>query len=97
MRNIREFRIIYDKKSDVLYITISHQPAHRGFEDESGLVWRYDGEGRALGCTVLDFTEYWYPARGNLLAREIARHLEIPSGQVERALGHAASENENNT
>ena len=90
MRNIREFKIAYDKDADVLYITTPHQPAHRGVEDESGLVWRYGVEGRPLGCTVMDFSEYWYPTRKRLLARELARNLEIPSAQIERVLDHAA-------
>jgi hypothetical protein len=90
MKNIMEFRVIYDSDADVLYITTPHQPADRGIEDEFGLVWRYNIDGRALGCTVTDFAEFWYPARRGRLAGEIAKHLEIPPGQVERVLAHAA-------
>jgi uncharacterized protein YuzE len=89
MKNIMEFKVIYDKNADVLYITTLHAAAERGIEDEKGLVWRYDRHGHALGCTIMDFAEYWYPERRRQLACELSRNLEIPATQIERVLDHA--------
>jgi hypothetical protein len=86
-----EFKVIYDRSSDVLYITTPHHPAYRGIEDEFGLIWRFDRDGRTLGCTVMDFADYWYPARRLNLVSEIAKNLDVPSGQVEGALANVAS------
>ena len=91
MRNILEFRVRYDKNSDVLYINTQPQPAESGAEDESGVVWRYSVDGRAIGCIVQDFSEYWYPRRKRRLASAISVHLELPETQVEKILEHAAS------
>jgi uncharacterized protein YuzE len=95
MRNIVEFRIIYDRDSDVLYITTPYRAAERGIEDETGLVWRYDGRGQLLGCTILDFAGHWYPERGSQLATRLAKSLELPLVQVENVLAHAV-DTENN-
>ena len=92
MTNLKEFRVLYNKDSDVLYIRAPSQPAEHGLEDEFGIVWRYSSDGRPLGCIVQDFAEYWYPRRAAHLAATISRHLELPENQVEKILAHAASE-----
>jgi uncharacterized protein YuzE len=90
MANIKSFRVIYDRDSDVLYITTPDRESVRGLEEE-GVVWRYDANGHALGCTVMDFLHYWYPRR-NRLAREIAKNLDLSTPQAERILEHAAND-----
>jgi uncharacterized protein YuzE len=88
MRNIVEFNVAYDRDADVLYITTPIQPAARGIEDENGLVWRYDSKGNPLGCTIIDFSEYWLPSRAHRLANILAEHLEIPVAQIETVISH---------
>lgn len=92
MTNIKEFRVIYDKDSDVLYIRAPSQPAEHGVEDEFGLVWRYSSDWRPLGCIIHDFMEYWYPRRKERLAATISSHLELPETQIEKILAHTATE-----
>jgi hypothetical protein len=92
MNNIKEFRVLYDKDADVLYIRAPAQFAERAVEDDSGLVWRYSIDGAPLGCVVQDFTGYWYPKRQRRLASEISVHLDLPEHQVEKILSHAISD-----
>jgi hypothetical protein len=92
MNNIKEFRVLYDKDADVLYIRAPAQFAERAVEDDSGLVWRYSIDGAPLGCVVQDFTGYCYPKRQRRLASEISVHLDLPEHQVEKILSHAISD-----
>jgi hypothetical protein len=95
MRNIAEFSVIYDRASDVLYITTPCVDAEQGVEDEFGLVWRYDWNGRLLGCTIVDFSEHWYPERRHQLADLIAKNLELPLGQTENILANVIDTEKN--
>jgi hypothetical protein len=45
----------YDADADVLYLNRSREPAARGVEDESGIVWRYRSDGVLVGATLVDF------------------------------------------
>jgi hypothetical protein len=92
MRNIKEFRVAYDRDSDVLYIHASRQPGESGVEDEFGVIWQYSFDGEPIGCIVQDFSEYWYPQRRGRLTTSISEHFELPENQVEKILEHAASD-----
>jgi uncharacterized protein YuzE len=74
MSNLRPFNVVYDRESDVLYISTRREPAARGIEDKNGIVWRYDRQGELIGATVLDFHDHWFN-QGPLLAGEISRHF----------------------
>ena len=53
-------RVVYDRGSDVLYITI--RPGEHGIAREGlpGVMWRYGPEnGKIVGVTILDFAHYW--------------------------------------
>lgn len=69
--------ILYDKDSDVLYI--STLPGRYGIARESlpGVIWRYqDGSGDIVGVTIMDFSTYWKP-RLSELADDLVAHLHI--------------------
>lgn len=88
MSDIIHFNVMYDRESDVLYITTRREQAARGIEDKNGIVWRYDRRGELIGATVLDFYDHWFDRR-SLLAGEISRHFHIPEPQAIVVLQHA--------
>jgi uncharacterized protein YuzE len=88
MKNVSEFRVLYDRDSDVLYISTTSAPASRGIEDSQGIVWRYDSEGNLIGATVIDYYDHWSKRRVEL-TRAIAKRFDIPEGAAERVLEHA--------
>jgi len=88
MSNVSSCQVLYDRDSDVLYISTRQVPAARGVEEPSGVVWRYDREGELIGVTVVDFHDYWFNRRG-VLAREISRRFDLPRPQVCVVLEHA--------
>lgn len=88
MSNVSEFKVLYDRDSDVLYISTRDTAAARGVEDAQGIVWRYDGDGNLIGATVVDYHDYWDVKRSEL-TKAIASRFEIPQGAAERVLEHA--------
>ncbi|RYX90976.1 MAG: DUF2283 domain-containing protein [Bradyrhizobiaceae bacterium] len=88
MNSILEFKVLYDRDSDVLYISTRDAPAARGIEDSHGIVWRYDGQGSLIGATVIDYHDHWHTKRSDL-TEAIASKFEIPQGAAERVLEHA--------
>ena len=88
MSNVSSFQVLYDRDSDVLYISTRQVPAARGVEEPSGVVWRYDRDGELIGVTVVDFHDHWFTRRG-VLAKEMARRFDIPTPQVCVVLEHA--------
>jgi uncharacterized protein YuzE len=88
MKNVSEFRVLYDRDSDVLYISTRQTPAARGVEDRLGIVWRYDSAGELIGATVVDYYDHWSSKRSEL-SREIARKFDIPQKVAETVLDHA--------
>lgn len=47
-------RVTYDEDGDVLYVTISDEPAHNA-EEKDGMVWRYAADKAVIGVTCVDF------------------------------------------
>lgn len=77
--------VAYDRRADVLYLTIKSVAAARGVEDHHGIVWRYAEDGSLVGATIQDFCDMW---RGHLaaLADEIARHSGVSFEQAKAAV-----------
>ena len=88
MRNVSEFRVLYDQNSDVLYISARQEPAARGIEDKHGIVWRYDSKGELIGATVVDYYDYWSTKRVEL-TQTISEKFDIPRKVAETVLQHA--------
>jgi uncharacterized protein YuzE len=88
MTHLKSFNVTYDREADVLYISTPDQPAVRGVEDFDGILWRYDGQGKIIGVTVMDFDHHWHETLV-LLANRLSEKLEIPSRQVFTVLNHA--------
>ena len=88
MKNVSEFRVLYDRDSDVLYISTRQEPATRGVEDKNGIVWRYDSHGELIGATVVDYYDYWSTKRDEL-TRAISEKFDIPPQIAETVLQHA--------
>jgi uncharacterized protein YuzE len=63
--NMDSFTVTYDRNSDVLYISTPGAPAHRGIEDNYGMVWRYDRNGELVGVTIIDFCDQWITPQSN--------------------------------
>jgi hypothetical protein len=87
------FNVVYDRGSDVLYISRRRDSAARGIEDKYGIVWRYDVRGNLIGATVVDFHDRWLDQQ-TLLADELSRRFEIPSPQAQVVLNHALDSRE---
>ena len=47
-------RIIYDPEVDVLRILFQDTPISESDEDESGIIFDFDGQGNVVGLEVLD-------------------------------------------
>jgi uncharacterized protein YuzE len=87
MTDMTSFNVTYDRNSDVLYISARKAPAHRGIEDDQGIVWRYDRDGELIGVTIIDFYDRWYLHRPQL-ARALSRGFHVPETQAEVILNH---------
>lgn len=90
MKNVSEFVVLYDRDSDVLYISTRQVPAIRGIEDAQGIVWRYDSAGDLIGATVVDYYDQWSTKKHELM-QKIATKFDIPEKVAEAALNHASS------
>jgi len=88
---IKSLNAMYDRDSDVLYVSSRSAAAARGVEAPDGIVWRYDHEGDLIGVTIVNFNDHWSDKRPELV-REMSAKFDIPSGQTEQALDHALSE-----
>lgn len=88
MSDFKSFNVTYDRGSDVLYISSRREPATRGIEDPTGIVWRYDRSGELIGCTIVDYSGLWYTRRRELAGR-LSDGFHIPVGQVDAILNHA--------
>jgi uncharacterized protein YuzE len=51
--------VSYDRRTDVLYINVEHEPSVTAVEDSAGFVWRYSHSGALIGVTLVDFRELW--------------------------------------
>ncbi len=87
MSNLKEFKVSYDQRADVLYITKRNGLSTKGIEDRYGVVWRYNGDGDLISATIIDFIDYWHD-KHELLARELSKKFDIPHQQVETVLNH---------
>lgn len=83
-----EFKALYDREADVLYISTHDAPAARGVEDDRGIVWRYDSRGHLIGATIMDYHDHWDRQRSNL-TEALAAKFAIPQGTAERVLEYA--------
>jgi hypothetical protein len=90
MSKVGSLNVVYDRGSDVLYISTRREAAVRGVEDKNGIVWRYDRQGELIGATVLDFHNRGFDQTPRL-AGELSRNFRIPEPQamvvVEDAIG----------
>jgi hypothetical protein len=71
----------------VLYVRNGRETAARGVEDENGIVWRYDGNGTAIGATVVNLRRRWL-RREHVLADELSRRLHVPAAKARTAVEH---------
>ena len=88
MADLASIAIRYDPRGDVLYLVLRHEPAARAVEDAQGIVWRYAGDGRPLGATILDFRDAWAEQQGPL-AEHLARGLGIGLAEAQATLARA--------
>lgn len=88
------FIVTYDAGSDVLYVARRQESAARGVESRSGIVWRYDRQGRLIGATVLDFYDRW-SHKSEDLAAELSHHFQIPTPQAQVVVDRALEQREN--
>ena len=86
MSNLKEFKVTYDQRADVLYISKRSEVSTKGIEDRYGLVWRYK-DGELISATIVDFLDYWHD-KHELLARELSKKFDIPQNQAETVLNH---------
>ncbi len=85
MIDAENFEFDYDAEGDVLYISVSHDVAVRGVEDDLGIVWRFGSEGRLVGLTVLDAHDRWM-AEDSALKRRILERVPITPEQAHAML-----------
>jgi hypothetical protein len=88
---VSTFVVTYDAGSDVLYIARRQEPAARGVESRTGIVWRYDREGELIGATVLDFHDRW-AHKSHELAVELSRRFHLPTPQMRVVVDRALEE-----
>jgi hypothetical protein len=83
------WRVRYDRCSDVLYVSKRPEAPARSREEEPGVVWRYDAErGDLIGVTIIDFAAYWgrrRPELIDLIASRFALSRQGAEEIVERA------------
>jgi uncharacterized protein YuzE len=89
MSNLVSFHVAYDSGSDVLYINLTKDPASRGVEDKSGIVWRYNGDGKLIGATVMDYYDRWTDNK-DILVSKLSKRFHVPVTQMEVVLSHVS-------
>jgi Protein of unknown function (DUF2283) len=91
MLKLPAYKVRYDDGADVLYVSAPDVVAVRGVEDPQGIVWRYGGDGRLVGATVIGMTERWSVKRSEL-ASALARidGFQNAASHVENAFSRAA-------
>jgi len=83
-----DFKIRYDKTSDVLYVVMANVPATSD-EGSPGVLWRHAlNDGTLVGVTILDFDHYWRK-RLDLLAKDLSRGLHVPPSVARKLLQSA--------
>lgn len=86
-----EFKVRYDHRADVLYITTGSNGPSLATEGEDGIVWRHlSSDGRLVGMTVMDFESYWKQHLSQL-TDQLANKFQVPQDQAQTALLSQAS------
>lgn len=77
----------YDRRSDVLYLTLRHDaPAISEEGDEPGVMWRYAvDDGALVGATILDYEAYWSDRISDLIS-SLSRRFHMSKRAAESAL-----------
>jgi uncharacterized protein YuzE len=88
MSNASSFNVLYDRDSDVLYISKRSEAAGKGIESPHGVVWRYNINGELIGVTVIDYHDRWNTKQTELISA-IADRFNIPQSAARRVLDHA--------
>lgn len=81
-----EFRVKYDRRADVLYVSTERNGPSYAREGSDGIVWRYlESDDTLVGVTVMDFDCYW---KGNLpeLIKQVSSHFHVPAKKARAAL-----------
>jgi uncharacterized protein YuzE len=81
-----EFKVSYDQRADVLYVTTESNGPSLATEGDDGIVWRHlTSDGRLVGMTVLDFESYW---KNHLtqLTDQLATRFHVPQHLAKTAL-----------
>ena len=83
-----EFRVKYDPRADVLYVSTERNAPAYAREGEDGIVWRYrHDDGTLVGVTIMDFRAYWKQHLGDLVD-QVAAQFSIPAKAARSALEH---------
>lgn len=84
-----EFRVQYDPRTDVLYISTDRNGPAYAREGDDGIVWRYlESDHSLVGVTVMDFDAYWKDHMSDLTS-QMSAHFHIPERRAKRALALA--------
>ena len=87
------FKVSYDRRTDVLYISTRAEDGTEARMDKQGIVWRYTNGGELVGATIMDFYDRWYLHQPEL-ADEISRRFHLPRPQAGLVVDHAFSKRE---
>ena len=86
-----EFKVSYDQRADVLYVTTESNGPSLATEGDDGIVWRHlTSDGRLVGMTVLDFDSYWKDHLTQL-TDQLAKRFHVPQHLAKTALLRQAS------
>ena len=78
--------IVYDRCSDVLYLSTRTKSYAYSSEERPGVVWRYDmKDNSVIGVTIIDYSSYWCPRISDLI-REISSRLSMPESHIKDEL-----------
>jgi uncharacterized protein YuzE len=81
-----EFKVSYDQRADVLYVTTESNGPSLATEGDDGIVWRHlTSDGRLVGMTVLDFESYWKDHLTQL-TDQLATRFHVPQHLAKTAL-----------
>ncbi len=72
-----DFRVKYDGRADVLYISTERNGPSYAREGRDGVIWRYlESDDSLVGVTIMDFDCYW---KGNLadLVVQVSSHFHV--------------------